>query len=179
MNAKYVNCNLCNSDDYYIIFTEGKAQIHRIVKFKNCGLMHANPQTTHLIEGKISYNDEQNIVDKQLEEELKDFTPEKNQYLKKQYIQQSDYNKVLDYFDNRKKGSLLEIGSYVGVFLKTAQDRGWEATGIEPFPLPRLYSEKTFGLNIISTSFEESELREKWFNVIVTFHTIEHIYNPR
>ncbi len=58
MEKKYVTCNSCGADDYTVVFPEGKAQIHRIVKCNNCGLMYANPQTTGSMSGKVSLEEE-------------------------------------------------------------------------------------------------------------------------
>jgi len=179
MDKVYVKCNYCGSDDYTVIFPEGKAQIHQIVKCNECGLMYANPQTTHTIDGKVSMDEGAIDNMEELEKELKEFIPDKNQYLKKQYIQQKDYLKVLDYIEDRKKGILLDIGSYTGVFLSSAKERGWDTLGIEPLPKPRLYAEHEFGLKVLATPFEKVELEENSIDVIVCFHVIEHVYDPK
>jgi len=45
MKTTNVNCNLCGSDDYEVVFKKGKAQNHQIVKCKNCNLLYANPHS--------------------------------------------------------------------------------------------------------------------------------------
>jgi len=113
------------------------------------------------------------------EEQLENFTPEKNQYLRKQYLQIKDQNKVLDFIDNRERGILLEIGAYAGNFCNEAQKRGWEIIGIEPYKLPTLYAKKTFNLNFINTTFEKYSLKPDSLAIVVSFHVIEHVYNPK
>lgn len=179
MEKVYVKCNNCGADDYKVLFPEGKAQIHQIVKCNQCGFMYANPQTTHTVDGKVSL-DEGAVQDAEaLEKELLDFIPDKNQYLQKQYIQQKDYLKVLDYIDNRERGTLLDIGSYTGVFLNSAKERGWKPLGIEPMPLPRIYSEREFGLEVIPAAFEKATIEPESIDVVVSFHVIEHVYDPK
>ena len=39
-----LSCNLCGADDYDVLFEAGAAQIARIVKCRQCGLMYANPR---------------------------------------------------------------------------------------------------------------------------------------
>jgi len=179
MEKVYVKCNNCGADDYTVVFPEGKAQIHQVVKCNHCGFMYANPQTTHTVDGKVSMGDENHLSEEELNAELHNFIPDKNQYLAKQYIQQRDYLKVLDYVDNREKGTLMDIGSYTGVFLNSAKERGWDVIGIEPLQIPRIYSQREFGLNVLSTPFELSDIKKESIDVIVSFHVIEHVYDPR
>lgn len=176
MNTIPVNCNQCGSDDYDVVFPEGKAQIHRIVKCKNCDFIYANPQTTSAIGLKVGTGLQEQIV---TQEELENFTPEKNQYLRKQYLQVKDQKNVLDFIDKKKRGVLLEIGSYAGNFCNEAEKSGWKTIGIEPFRLPALYAKKTFNLDFLSTPFEECNIEPNSVSAVVSFHVIEHIYNPK
>jgi len=176
----YVKCNNCGADDYTVVFPAGKAQIHRVVKCNNCGLIYANPQINSTAGGKMAREAEE--VDlKKVEKEVEEYKPEKFQYLQKQYVHLKDFVAILEYFEKKgiKKGSLLEIGSHAGVFLNTAKEMGWEVTGIEPNPLPRIYSEKNFGLKVYSESFEQAPLKDDTFDVVIATHVIEHIYDPK
>ena len=67
-----VNCNICGSDNYEVLFPEGKAQIHRIVKCKNCDLMYANPQTTNQTGGKVGLDtsDESIITEEEIDKHV-------------------------------------------------------------------------------------------------------------
>ena len=59
IRSKMVPCNICNSDDYDVLFPAGKAQVHRIVKCKNCGLIYSNPQTDNVGEVEKSIFEEE------------------------------------------------------------------------------------------------------------------------
>jgi 2-polyprenyl-3-methyl-5-hydroxy-6-metoxy-1,4-benzoquinol methylase len=179
MKTLDVRCNICDSDDYTILFPEGKAQIRRIVKCKNCALMYANPQDRSSLAREISLSSGGQIDIRQIRQGLDDFNVENSQYLRKQYIQQKDYTTILDFLDNRDKGSLLEIGSYAGVFLNTAKQYGWDVLGIEPQSVARLYSEGKYGLKIQPTTFEDSDIQESTIDVIVALHVIEHVFDPK
>lgn len=179
MEKLNVKCNYCGSDEYRVLFREGKAQIHQVVKCMSCGLMYANPQTTHTVDGKVSMDDGDHLSPDELEKELCNLVPDKNQYLAKQYIQQRDYLKVLDVIENRERGILVDVGSYTGVFLHSAKERGWDALGIEPLQIPRVYSEREFGLKVLSTPFETSDIKPDSVDVVVSFHVIEHVYDPK
>jgi hypothetical protein len=143
MQAKMVACNICNSDDYDVLFPAGKAQVHRIVKCKNCGLIYSNPQTDNVGAVEKNYLEFTNgTSDAAFEEALKDFTPEKNQYLKKQFLQLKDYHKIIDFVDKPNKGLFVEIGSFAGTFLSEAKKKGWQVLGIEPLLLPVIILKK-------------------------------------
>ena len=178
METRNVKCVFCNADDYEIKFPEGKAQVHRIVKCNNCGLMYANPQTISSMSGKVSLLNGKEVDVTVDSDEYKKFTPEANAYLQKQYIQCKDYKKILEFINSKERGTLLDIGSYAGLFLNDAKLNGWNVLGIEPLAVPRLYSQNIFGLNIISTPFEEANIKNNSVDVIVSCHVIEHIYNP-
>jgi glycosyltransferase involved in cell wall biosynthesis/2-polyprenyl-3-methyl-5-hydroxy-6-metoxy-1,4-benzoquinol methylase len=78
------------------------------------------------------------------------------------------------------KGSLLEIGSYCGLFLKQTKKAGWQCTGIEPSQWASQYSLKSDPhLRIINAPFEvaKSSLSNP-FDVIVSWDVIEHVSEP-
>jgi glycosyltransferase involved in cell wall biosynthesis/2-polyprenyl-3-methyl-5-hydroxy-6-metoxy-1,4-benzoquinol methylase len=78
------------------------------------------------------------------------------------------------------KGSLLEIGSYCGLFLKQAKLAGWQCTGIEPSQWASQYSLKSDSdLRIFNAPFEVAKhnLNEP-FDVIVSWDVIEHVAKP-
>jgi 2-polyprenyl-3-methyl-5-hydroxy-6-metoxy-1,4-benzoquinol methylase len=175
----YVKCNLCGSDDFRVIFNEGKAQIHCIVKCNICGLMYANPQKDNT--GNVEKNHlilDSDKKDIKTDSEFHQFNPEINPYLKKQYIQLKDYARIIDFVESQDKGTLVEIGSYAGVFLNEAKKRGWNVIGVEPLELPALYSEKEFGIKTIRKYFEESDLQHESIDVVVACHVIEHVPDP-
>lgn len=174
MNKKNVRCNICNSDNYTELFAEGKAQIHRIVKCNVCGLIYANPQTDNVSGVEEMYEKSKELND---EEALRDFTPEKNQYLKKQYLQIKDYAKIIDFVECEKKGTFLEIGSYAGVFLNEVKKRGWDVVGLEPLEIPALYAER-LGVKTIREYFGNDTIPKNSIDVISSCHVIEHVPDP-
>lgn len=171
---KQVNCNLCSTDNYEVLFEAGKAQVHRIVKCKNCGLIYANPQTDNVTAVEKNYA----VDTKRKMEELNRFNVDTHPYLRKQYLQMKDYSSILDHVDQEVKGLLVEVGSYAGVFLNEAKKRGWQVLGIEPLELPALFSEKEFGIQVIQSYFEEADIPANSVDVIVSNHVIEHVPDP-
>lgn len=178
MESKSVVCNICNSDNATELFPAGKAQVHRIVSCNLCNLMYANPQTDNVSaveKNHLKSTEDKTDIDVDLE--LKNFTPENHQYLRKQFLQLKDYAKIIDFVDKENKGTFMEIGSYAGVFLQEAQKRGWNVVGIEPLEIPALYSEK-IGVKVIREYFEDAYIPQESLDVIVATHVIEHVSDP-
>jgi 2-polyprenyl-3-methyl-5-hydroxy-6-metoxy-1,4-benzoquinol methylase len=74
---------------------------------------------------------------------------------------------------NQGKGSLLDIGAGTGDFLKTAQNIGWIAQGVEVSEKARqLAFEKGIELNKSLDDFER-----KQFDVVTLWHVLEHLPN--
>lgn len=174
MNKKNVRCNICNSDNYTELFAEGKAQIHRIVKCNVCELMYANPQTNNVSGVEEAYQKSKELDN---DAALIDFTPEKNQYLKKQYLQLKDYDKIIDFVECETKGTFLEIGSFAGVFLNEVKKRGWDVIGLEPLEIPALYAER-LGVKTIREYFGNDTIPKNSIDVISSCHVIEHVPDP-
>jgi 2-polyprenyl-3-methyl-5-hydroxy-6-metoxy-1,4-benzoquinol methylase len=78
-----------------------------------------------------------------------------------------------------QKGKLLEVGCSYGVFLKTAQEQGWDATGIELDDVAAANAKEKLGLRVFAGSLEGEFARlEPPYDVVATFHVIEHVRNP-
>ena len=77
-------------------------------------------------------------------------------------------------------GSLLEIGSYCGLFLKQAKLAGWHCTGIEPSQWAASYAlQSDPDLRIINAPFEVAKSSlTKPFDAIVSWDVIEHVTDP-
>ncbi len=75
------------------------------------------------------------------------------------------------------KGSVLEIGSAVGLFLEEARNKGWEATGIEP---SRWASDeaRNRGLDVFTGTLEDYDPKGKTFDAVVLWDVLEHLPDP-
>lgn len=75
-----------------------------------------------------------------------------------------------------QQGSILDIGSGSGEFLKEIQKKHFLGTGIEPNPSARDFSIEHYQLNIIDEPEIKNLLQSK-FNVITMWHVLEHVYD--
>lgn len=77
-----------------------------------------------------------------------------------------------------KNKSILDIGSATGFFLKAAKDKGIKKLkGIEISSFASKYCIENFGIDVIQSSFENSEISEK-FDIITSWFFIEHLSDP-
>lgn len=74
---------------------------------------------------------------------------------------------------------LLDVGCAIGYFIKQANEEGWQTFGIDrSVELARRAKEYT-GTEIIIGTFEDGELADKPYPVVVAWEVIEHTPDPR
>ena len=76
-----------------------------------------------------------------------------------------------------KTGKVLEVGSSIGLLLSQFKKRGWDVEGVEPSKTAYLLAQKE-GISTHNTSFEEANLRENFYDLVVLNHVLEHLENP-
>lgn len=74
------------------------------------------------------------------------------------------------------KGNLLDIGCGTGDFIKTAQQNGWNITGIEPDEQARAIANNKTN-NAVYNLEKLTELPEKTYDIITLWHVLEHLPN--
>ena len=72
---------------------------------------------------------------------------------------------------------LLDVGCYIGIFLEIAQERGWEAWGIEPSHWA-VGEARSKGLRVVEGTLDDVHLAEESFDVITMWDVIEHLIDP-
>lgn len=72
---------------------------------------------------------------------------------------------------------VLDVGAAYGLFVRAAEQRGWEATGIE-LAGDCVDEARGQGVNVVQGDFLEAEL-EGPFDVITLFDVIEHFPDPK
>lgn len=177
---EYTDCNLCGENNYEV-FSEEKSlprehkdivndylptsfsqESKRIVGCKNCGLLYTNPR---LSEREI----------KKIYQSTQDPFYINQRYFKE--IQAARYIKEIGIF-KRPPGRILDIGCYAGFFLKVAQKRGWQVSGLEPSLWAVDYARRDFGLEVTAGFIEDIEFKPGTFDVITMYQVIEHLTHP-
>jgi SAM-dependent methyltransferase len=79
----------------------------------------------------------------------------------------------------KRDGELVEVGCAAGFALKVGQDRGWQVSGVEVSKAAAEYACKNFGVSVINSTLAEAMLPDRRFDVVLTYGTIEHLYDPK
>lgn len=166
-----MRCNLCGSEQNGIIWDKTRFERNNVLECKACGMVFLELRKNKA-ELEEFYKDEYRKV-----KELPEQTPEE---LYNDPVTRKDCADRIKWIGERYGGlegkKVLEIGSASGYFLETMASRGADATGVE---LTKSYSEysRKLGFTVHSKPFEELGLKEE-FDLVVMFHTLEHVYDP-
>jgi 2-polyprenyl-3-methyl-5-hydroxy-6-metoxy-1,4-benzoquinol methylase len=76
-----------------------------------------------------------------------------------------------------KTGSILDIGSGTGYFLRQMKDNGWETTGIEVNQKAREYSLRELDIEALPPQ-KLTSLATGSFDCITMWHVLEHFHEP-
>jgi len=80
---------------------------------------------------------------------------------------------------NQRKGTVLDVGSGCGFFLKLMKEAGWDVLGIDPSESFAEYAAKENGVNTVLGTIETADLRENQFDVVTMWYVLEHVLDPR
>lgn len=163
-----MKCNLCNSTNNEIIFDYTRFEKRNVLKCKDCGLVFLEE-----MESADFYEKDYRHIDT-----LPEKTPE--ELFNSPVARQDCVNRVKwiqETFGSLKGKRILEIGSSSGYFLQMLTEAGAkEAVGVELTKEHSEYSRK-LGFTIYSEPIENIGLKKE-FDLIVTFHTLEHVTDP-
>lgn len=163
-----MKCNLCNSTNTEIIFDYTRFEKRNVLKCKDCGLVFLEEMEAENFYVK-EYRHIDTLPEKTAEELFNSPIARQDCINRAEWIQNT--------FGSLKGKRVLEIGSSSGYFLQVLKEAGAkEAAGVELTEEHSAYARK-LGFNIYSDPVENIGL-EKEFDLIVTFHTLEHVVNP-
>jgi len=176
-----VNCNLCGRDNFTVRFPNTMAapeltvDLYRctsasygshaqIVQCNHCGYIYANPRwpSELLIQAYSAVEDE--VYER--EREGRELTFQKH------------LKEVEKAWGQEKRGRMLDVGAYIGVFVEVARQRGWDAWGLEPSAWATKAARQR-GLPMIEGTLDSPELQNQYFDVITLWDVIEHVDDPQ
>ena len=166
------NCPWCGSEKAQInLWLKDefltKEDFH-ICECLNCGLLYTMPRPSKDKIGEY-YKSEEYYSH---QENKKGFIPKVYEAVKKVNLK----HKYRLATDGIKEGKLLDIGCGVGDFLHTAEEHGWDCTGVEPSDDAKNIARKRIKANIIASADLE-QIPDATFDVITMWHVLEHVDN--
>jgi 2-polyprenyl-3-methyl-5-hydroxy-6-metoxy-1,4-benzoquinol methylase len=179
-------CIICGSENWEEVKNisdtsyGGKFTIKRC---KTCGLMRTYPQPSkeelkeysgETVMG-LEYSSLSNKIARLIRK-----TPYENNIWKKLlgkllFIILSKYVAII--IPPEKKGKLLDIGCGGGTLTGWMAEFGWDVYGIDPSEHACKVAEKR-GIKVFCGELTDAKYPDKFFDVIVMAHSLEHIYNP-
>jgi SAM-dependent methyltransferase len=175
-----VPCNLCGSDDLETVY-DARADLERdhdlrdkfrasgdelltqpLVRCRRCTLLFVNPRidTRAMLDGYAAGADP--VYVSQMDARVRTFA------------------RTLRRIDRLRpaRGSLLDVGTAAGAFLKAAKDDGWDVTGIEPNAWLADWGRTRYGVTIHVGSIDDVALPAAHFDVATLWDVIEHTPDP-
>ncbi len=89
------------------------------------------------------------------------------------------YAALLDAIERHQpRGTLFEVGSAGGCFLRLARERGWRTRGIEITEIGCRHAREEFGLDVEQRTFPDPTFRADPHDVVYMGHVLEHVPSP-
>lgn len=143
------------SEPYRITHSE-RYLVGAIVRCLDCGLVTLPPVDAHVV----------------------DYTDAADPYYVEQAAERiANAHRLLDFVP--AGGRLLEIGAACGFLLVAAQERGYEAQGVEMSAWASNYARSELGRDVKTGRLEEQHFADQSFDVVVMADVIEHLTDPR
>jgi 2-polyprenyl-3-methyl-5-hydroxy-6-metoxy-1,4-benzoquinol methylase len=153
--------NLGHEADTYRCTTAQHGSHGRIVKCLACGLVATNPK---LPEAKLNelyaqVSDEEYIANIPSRERTFRYNFDRIRHLLPQ------------------NGSLLDVGSYYGVFLNEAREEGFDVHGVEPSHSACEFAHKRYDVDVLCGTLRDRKSQADC-DVVTSWDVLEHCYSP-
>lgn len=76
-------------------------------------------------------------------------------------------------------GRLLDVGCGLGVFLRLAKERGWQAEGVELSQFAAGYARQTHGVPVFNGMLSDFDAADESYDAVTFWDSIEHVAQPR
>jgi 2-polyprenyl-3-methyl-5-hydroxy-6-metoxy-1,4-benzoquinol methylase len=166
--SRTIDCPLCGGAEHSLLFIK---RGYPIVRCDECELVFANPQVDEslvLCEYRAASARANDLwVDVLLSEPQLELDREK-------------FEEILDELEPfRGGGRLLDVGTSIGLFLRLALDRGWDAVGNEFGERARQVAKERFDLDVTDAPLDAMDVEAATFDVVTLNSVLEHVNEPR
>jgi 2-polyprenyl-3-methyl-5-hydroxy-6-metoxy-1,4-benzoquinol methylase len=174
MDCIPVACTLCQKQNHALLFRP-RLSPGPVVKCQTCGLVYVSPvKHTERLAETIRCQSMNRLFD------VAENPAYRRLYLAEAPIKKLLYEEMLNRIESAmdSKGALLDVGSYMGLFMQAAADRGWVCKGIEPDRQAWEYAVHTLGLDVHCGTTDTASLSAGSFDVITMLQVLEHLTDP-
>ncbi len=160
---KNIKCLLCDTTDTRFLFEKNG---YRLVRCDKCGLAYINPQPDPA-ELQQYYQGTYGALYVSSPRKMQSKFRDARRELRR-----------LQRLAQLPRPRLLDVGCSFGYLIKTAQDAGWEAVGIDPSRHAVDSARSNFKINVEEGDIFSPHLQKNHFDFITMFDVIEHHLNP-
>ena len=168
--ARTIDCPLCGAAPAAHVRLFVKRGFP-IVRCTRCELVFANPQV-----------DESLVLDEYRagSERANDLWVDVLTSERQLELDHEKFTEILDELEPfRGGGRLLDVGTSIGLFLRLALDRGWDAIGNEFGARARSVASERFDVHVSAESLTGMALEPESFDVVTLNSVLEHVNSPR
>ncbi len=158
VNLETVCCPLCGSDKGDPLF---EWRTRRMVRCAGCSLVYRNPRPT-VADVRGAYAAARSSLE--LEERVGG-------------RRSHQFRRFLDSFPERP-GRLLDVGCGYGFFLKMAEEKGWEAVGVDLDPNGIAYAKEHLRVNALLGDIRDIQFPEGHFDLVTLWNVLDHSPDP-
>ncbi len=158
VNLETVCCPLCGSNEAYPVL-EWRGR--RMVRCHRCSLLYRNPRPTDS-DLHAAYAGRQTSL------ELEERVGERRS---------RQFRCFLDLLPERP-GRLLDVGCGYGFFLKMAEERGWEAVGVDLDPKSIAYAKERLRVDALQGDLRDFHFPEGSFDLVTLWNVLEYDPDP-
>lgn len=161
-------CNNCGAAAHEVLYAQGSAQKHQIVRCRDCGLMYACPRLEPAVASYAAAGETGEPLSLQTPSVIRSFH------------KLADYAPIgLELRTLLPRGrALLEIGCHAGVLLDRFRQQGWDVRGVDPDPRAAAFARAHYGLEVAASTLESAGYAAASFDAVVMLHVIEHLDDP-
>ena len=163
-------CILCKNEKFQLISKKTRdSKKHKIIRCLKCNHIQLWPIPT--------LNDEKKFYDENLQDKnINDVGSIKR--ARRKMMPDNTRRAELVSKIITKRSRILEIGSGHGFFLDIMKKNGYDIAGFEISKEKRKYSKKVTKVPVLDININEKIPTVKPFDIVVLFHTLEHITDP-
>ncbi len=163
LRLEEVPCNLCGSGSSVLVHRKDG---FRIVRCEECGLIYVNPRLCS--EALVSQYEEGYF-----------FAGSYADYLSERKGLERTFERRLEKIEElAAPGRVLDVGCAFGFFLSVAQNRGWDAYGVDVSRFACRYAREQVGVQVFDGTLREVGFDDAFFDVVVMNDVFEHLPDP-